>query len=353
MFLCSVDDDQCISGRTSYDICGRQCTCVGGQVVDCCRVRVDFAGMSSEDKNRFISAIIRVATDPQFKPRYDALVALYKSSSDTDAQGTQPSTSQFLPWNRYFMIQYENLLREIDCKITLPYWDWTALPLNPYLSPVFDPLTGFGDTSRSNDSCVSSGPFNFNDFSITPSAGGGCLKRDYRVQMFPTRAIVEQDLLTLSATSFNEFHQFLQVLIHTNVRCYIGGQMCSPDAANDPLYLLHLAQIDFLFDRWQRIDPSRLNVRFASDNSTLSLTNLMVSQFANNNALADDVCILYDHPQLKNHVPQPLRFLSDALEQMTKNHELKMLCVGNSEMKLVGVNGDKEEEFMDKMCKKV
>lgn len=73
MFLCSVDDDQCISGRTSYDICGRQCTCVGGQVVDCCRVRVDFAGMSSEDKNRFISAIIQVATD-QFKPRYDDLL---------------------------------------------------------------------------------------------------------------------------------------------------------------------------------------------------------------------------------------------------------------------------------------
>ncbi len=346
-----VGDDHCTSGSVSYDACGRQCTCVEGQYVDCCRVRVDFAGMSAEEKNRLISAIFQVSTSPQYKPRYDTLVALYKSSFETVAQGTLPSTSQFLPWNRFFMIQYENLLREIDCRITLPYWDWTALPLNPYLSPVFNPVSGFGDTSRSNDSCVNSGPFAFNNFSISPSAGGGCLQRHYRVQMFPTRAIVEQDLLTLTAADFNQFHQFLQVFIHTNVRCFVGGQMCSPDAANDPVYLLHLAQVDFIFDRWQNIDPTRLNVRFARDNSTLALTEHLVSQFADNTGLADDVCVLYDHPNLKNHIPQSLRFLSDALEQMTQNHELKMLCVGDSEMKLVGMNGDQEGKFMDKMCK--
>ena len=321
-----------------------------GQFVHCCRIRVDFASMSDEDKNRLISAIIQVATDPQMKLRYDALVALYKSSFDTLAQSTDPSMSQFLPWNRFFLIQYENLLREIDCRITLPYWDWTALPLNPYMSPVFSPAAGFGDSSRSNDSCVNVGPFNFAVFSITPSAGGGCLQRQYRMQMFPTRAIIEQDLLTLPAADFTQFHQFLQVFIHTNVRCFVGGQMCSPDAANDPVYLLHLAQIDFLFDRWQRIDPDRLDVRFAGDNTSLVLsTNLRISHFANNNDLTNDICILYDHPDFKSHIPPPMRFLAAALEQMTKNHDLKMECIGDSEMEKAGM-GSKEEGLMHKMC---
>lgn len=350
-FFLLLGSNGCTSnGATVYDGCGRRCTCVGGQFVDCCRVRTDFATLSQQDKRRLISTIITVASDPQTKTRYDALIALYKSSFDTLAQSTNPAVSQFLPWNRFFLIQYENLLREVDCRITLPYWDWTALPLNPYMAPVFSPQSGFGDSSRSNDSCVSNGPFNYGVFTISPSAGGGCLQRQYRMQMFPTRAIVEQDLLTILADNFNHFHQFLQVFIHTNVRCFVGGQMCSADAANDPLYLLHLAQIDFLFDRWQRIDSNRLNARFTGDNRPLPLSSgLTISQFASSLNLANDICITYDHPQFKTHVPPSMRFLSDALEQMTNNPNLKMECVRDSVMRGSGMENS-GEEFMQKMC---
>lgn len=218
------------------------------------------------------------------------------------------------------------------------------------MSPAFSPESGFGDSSRANDSCVSNGPFNSGVFTITPSAGGGCLQRQYRMQMFPTRAIIEQDLLTLSAENFNQFHQFLQVFIHTNVRCFVGGQMCSTDAANDPLYLLHLAQIDFLFDRWQSVNSSRLNARFTGDNRPLPLSNgLTISQFASNRDLANDVCITYDHPQFKTHVPPSMRFLADALEQMTNNPNLKMECVGDSVMSDSGMENS-GGEFMHKMC---
>lgn len=270
--------DSCSNnGTTVYDNCDQRCTCVNGQFVDCCRVRADFSSLSQKDKHRLISAMITISSDWEIKPRYDALVALYRSSFETLAQSTNPTVSQFLPWNRFALIQYENLLREVDCEITLPYWDWTALPLNPYFAPVFSPKTGFGDSSRANDTCVSNGPFNFTAFEITPSAGGGCLQRQYRMQMFPTRAIIERDLLTLPEDSFIQFHQLLQIFVHTNVRCYVGGQMCSNDAANDPLYFLHLAQIDFIFDRWQRVDSS--HVHFVDDDRSLSLSrNFSVSQ---------------------------------------------------------------------------
>ena len=319
--------------------------------MDCCRVRVDYASMSVDERQRYISAVIRVATDPQFKPRYEALVAKYKSSFDTVAQESDPERSQFFPWHRYFLLEYENLLREIDCRITIPYWDWTVLPMNPYMSPVWDPDSGFGDSSRSNDSCVNNGPFRVDLFDITPSAGGGCLQRQYRMQMFPTRAIIERDLLTLPPEEFDEFHRFLQVFIHTNVRCFVGGQMCSTDAANDPVYLLHLSQVDSLLTRWQEIDEAHLNAAYSDDNTPLVLTSgLVVSQFSDNKDLPDDTRVCYDPTEFKTHIPQGMRFLSQALEEMTDNHDLHMECISDEDMTGVGGMSDDAADFMHKMC---
>lgn len=307
--------------------------------------------MTPEDKQRYISAVKEVAVDPAYKPRYDALIATYTSSFDTPAQSTNPSVSQFFVWNRYFLVQYEDLLREVDCKITIPYWDWTALPLNPYMSPVFNPETGFGDASRDTDNCVSNGPFNFADFYVTPSAGGGCLERNYRLQMHPTKAIIEQDLLTLPADEFDEFHRFLQLFIFSNIQCFIGGQMCSSAAANDPLHLLHMAQTDFIFSRWQGIDTLRLNARYMSDNQPLALASSVatVADYANNNNLPDGVKVCYGHQQFKSHVPASMTFLSDALLVITNNRDLKMECAkgGLMDQMVVGPN---EKAFMKKMC---
>ena len=343
--MCRVED-----GTTVFDACERRCICQDEEFVDCCRVRSDFASLEISERQRYINAVIRVATDPEFKPRYDALVAKYKDSFDTLAQDTNPKTSQFFPWHRYFLLEYENLLREIDCRITIPYWDWTALPMNPYMSPVWNPVSGFGDSSRSNDSCVNNGPLRFDIFQITPSAGESCLRRQYRLQLFPTRAIIEQDLLSLPASEFNHFHQFLQVFLHTNVRCFVGGQMCTPDAANDPAYILHIAQNDALLTRWQDIDEEHLNAQYSTDGRVLALAGgLTVSQFSNNQNLPNDVRVCYNPSEFQSHVPENMRFLSPALREMTDNPNLHMECIGHEEMEGIGMTHS-AEEFMHKMC---
>ena len=341
---CSNDDN------TAHDACRRKCRYENGKLVDCCRVRTDYASLTVDERRRYIGTVIRAASDPNFRPRYEALVTKYKSSFDTIAQDTRSDVSVFFPWQRYFLLEYENLLREIDCRITIPYWDWTALPMNPYMSAVWNPENGFGDSSRANDSCVSNGPFNFAVFAITPGAGGGCLQRQYRIQLFPTRAIIEQDLLTIQPSEFNEFHQFLQVFIHTNVRCFVGGQMCSNNAANDPAYLLHLSQLDYLFTRWQEIHEA---AQFANDNRSLPLTAspVTVSQFSNNQNLPNDVKMCYDPAEFKSHVPRSMLFLSDALEAITQNHNLYMECVDDGDMQGM-IMGRDAENFMHKMCDK-
>ena len=335
------------------DNCGQRCTCRQGRYTDCCRLRPDFASLSKADRLRYINAVRKVSSDPRYKPRYDALVSTYTSSFNTLAHNTKPKQSQFLVWNRYYLIQYENLLREVDCRITIPYWDWTALPLNPYMSPVFDATeSGFGDSSRGNDSCVTNGAFNVTSFQVTASASGGCLKREYKLQMFPTRAIIEQDVLTRPANEFNSFHHYMQIFLFTNVRCFVGGQMCSNDAANDPLFLLHISNIDFIFTRWQSIDISRLNARYQGDNTTLVLSsrNATVSDFANNQNLLDGVRVCYGHLDFKSHIPTSMAFLSDALLELTNNRNLKMECAVD-EMKKMNM-GESETKFMNEKCKK-
>ena len=343
-----------MEGQEVFDQCGERCTCRHGKLADCCRVRADYASLTTQEKLRYINAVQQLATDPAYQERYNTLVATYTSSSETLAQSTDPDTSQFFVWNRYFLLRYEDLLREIDCKITIPYWDWTALPLNPYMSPVFNPRTGFGDASREGDDCVRNGPFNYTAFNITPSAGGGCLKRQYKLKMFPTRAIIEEDVLSIPATEFTTFHHLLHLFILSNIRCFVGGQMCSPDAANDPVYILHLAQADFIFTRWQLGDARRLNTRFASDTRPLVLASngAVVSNYANNRDLPRELQVCYREPEFEAHVPVNMIFLSDALLELTNNHELEMECAEDS---MVGGSGnqrmgEREKEFMEKMC---
>lgn len=238
-----------------------------------------------------------VSSSADFKPFYNELVRRYQESFDTIAQYSMSNTSQFMPWHRYFLLEYENLLRMVDPSITIPYWDWTLMSIDPYKSPVFDPVTGFGDTADNTTMCVSSGPFQEGQFVVAPSAKGTCLKREYYdTFQFPSRSLIENDFLSLKASEFEEFHNSMVLLINLNVRCYIGGHMCTSDAANDPLYLLQLSRSDIMWDRWQRTDSERATVRYRADQKPLVLSfdnSLTVSDFSDNLALPYGVCVQY------------------------------------------------------------
>lgn len=340
----------CEEGSTVYDDCLRRCTCRGGVPVNCCRVRRDFATLTIADRQRYIQTVLTVAKEPTYKPKYEALVAKYQASFDGLAQSTDPAVSQFFSWNRFYLLQYEDLLQEVDCRVTLPYWDWTVLPTTPYLAAVWSPDSGFGDSARATDGCVENGPFRFDLFEVTQSAEGGCLRRDYRLQMYPTRAIIEQDLLTLPAEEYSQFHRFLQIFVHINVRCFVGGQMCSDDAANDPVFLLHLAQIDAIFSRWQAIDSDRFSAAIIGDNRPLAQAGgeLTVSDFGDISELPDSNSVCYEASGFKSHIPPSMHFLAQSLEELT-NSEHHMTCVTDEEMRGVSMDTD-TADYMHKEC---
>ena len=325
-------------------------------------MRKDYVGLTLEERKVYIDTFLAVTKDPVYRPRYDNLVKLFKDSFTLNniTQSAVAAESQHFVFSRYYLLEYEDILKDFNCSITVPFYDWTPFPAAPYTAAVWDNTYGFGDTARAEDKCVITGPVRVGQYAISPSAGGGCLQRDYLNRRFPSRDIINRDVLTYPADEFENFHQALQILIGLNVQCFVGGTMCSVDAANDPVFLLHLAQLDSLLTRWQLFEQGRDRVRYAFDNRPLLLSpGFTVAQFSSSLDLPYGICILYDPPVLlKNHTPpstalQSLGFAAtSAAEASTRlPPERRMHCVSMDKMEhMDNLMSEDNHEFMKKQC---
>ncbi len=79
--------------------------------------------MSQEGRVRYIQTVKTASTNPAYKPQYDSLLTLHKTIFSSGIH----QLDFFLPWHRWFILQFENLLREVDCRVTVPYWDWSLV----------------------------------------------------------------------------------------------------------------------------------------------------------------------------------------------------------------------------------
>lgn len=82
--------------------------------------------------------------------------------------------------------------------------------------------------------------------------------------------------------------------------------MCSFNAANDPVHIMHLAQLDSILMKWQSFGQGRESVRYGGDASPLlGAPGFTVEQFINNLALPYGTCLFYDPPILLKNPPPP------------------------------------------------
>jgi hypothetical protein len=79
--------------------------------------------MTTTERKRYIQTVKKASTHPAYKERYEKLLTLHKNIFFSRIH----ELDFFLPWHRWFVLQYENLLREIDCRITVPFWDWSLV----------------------------------------------------------------------------------------------------------------------------------------------------------------------------------------------------------------------------------
>lgn len=196
-----------------------------------------------------------------------AVVRLLASSGIHEA-------THFLTWHRYFMLQYENFLRRVDCNFTIAYWDWSAVSSNPFSTA--DPRdlwhsadTGFGGNGEGFTACVQTGPFRESEWSLVPLPAGAppepgsrCLARMFNGN--PPDTVAVQEVLRIAPANFTDFELMLRVNLHDLVHCLIDGTMCSFDSAAAPEFFLHHGFIDKIWDDWQKKSDNHMNVFFST-----------------------------------------------------------------------------------------
>ncbi|XP_031153076.1 tyrosinase [Sander lucioperca] len=207
-------------------------------------------------------------------------------------------SAAFLPWHRVYLLHWENEIRKLtgDFNFTIPYWDWRdaqscevctdALmggrsPLNPNL---ISPASVF---SSWKVICTQLEEYNSRE-ALCNGTGEGPLLRNpgnhdpNRVPRLPTTADVDftvglpqyetGPMDRFSNMSFrNVIEGFAspmsgmavpgQSTMHNALHVFMNGSMSSVQgSANDPIFLLHHAFIDSIFERWLRThQPPRTN----------------------------------------------------------------------------------------------
>ncbi|KAJ1302867.1 hypothetical protein OPQ81_003167 [Rhizoctonia solani] len=251
-------------------------------------VRKEWRELSSVEQANFIAAVKCLGEKPHStlvptgftsgivdpnpsSSRYDDFVYAHMDTNIKDH-----FTGLFLPWHRWYLTAFENELRSV-CNYAgyLPYWDWSLDSSAVTASPVFSPSTtnGFGSFGIAPEYRVTDGPFsNVTRAYPTPHV----ITRNYKPkpfeeQVFPfqfttpdllasatfTPAKIDEivngfpgDFVGFTAHMDGERAQGMHNAAHLMMR---PGDLSNPSTSpNDPLFFLHHANLDRIWDKWQR-----------------------------------------------------------------------------------------------------
>jgi hypothetical protein len=220
-------------------------------------IRRDIAKVSDEERNRFISAIVKLDTTkffPDGVSYWDKQEDIHKNAhfNGVDVH----SGPAFIPWHRVIVNRLEQLLREVDPALSLHYWDWTTDPR----STAGGRAALFTDVFMDNDDGEVS--HLLNNFESTEDAeinnGHAKIWRDvggFGANGDGTPAIAS-DASILSNTDFATFASALKSAHDSVAHSYIGGTISHPHYSfHDPFVFLLHSNVDRIWAKWQT-DPA-------------------------------------------------------------------------------------------------
>lgn len=122
------DYSACDTKGPTTDECERKCRCVDGKLTKCYRERKEITAMSSYERIRFLHVYKKLTSLSPYKERYEKFIFMHFKYFCYGIHGSE----LFLPWHRWYVSEMENLLRQIDCRVTIPYWNWAAMSMDPW-----------------------------------------------------------------------------------------------------------------------------------------------------------------------------------------------------------------------------
>lgn len=261
--------------------------------MNCVRIRKEFTSLTVEERKRHIDTILKVtAEDSQYRPEYVKLINEHYELFNTLIHQKE----HFIPWHRYYILRYENLMRKADCRFTVTYWDWSLDTKNAFKTVpgnVWDSNTGFGGNGTGTDNCVQDGPFRKDVWKrVRPdgSTGTDCLTRAFRGTPPDEISVME----ILNNDDFEQFETRLRRNLHDTVHCQIGATMCRTEAASAPEFFLHHAFIDKIWDDWQKKSWANKNAYFPTVNENMPGTQLRPAKLIDLSNQPGDVSVEYE-----------------------------------------------------------
>jgi hypothetical protein len=191
--------------------------------------------------------------------------------------------AEFLPWHRVICNRIEELLRQIDPRLSLHYWDFNEDPSSLFTTPTDDPLhyfmgsgsgvagepwlgAGFydpdaGDPGHPEDRDSASGTPADPPTDISRGVTAAALLPIGDISpgsafgiICPAIPITNDDDIT-SAEDFSEFRVRLEC-VHNFAHGHVGGTLNDPHISfRDPIVFLLHSNVDRIFARWQT-DPA-------------------------------------------------------------------------------------------------
>ncbi|QEU97629.1 tyrosinase family protein [Streptomyces kanamyceticus] len=237
--------------------------------------RKNQSGLSRAERRRFVDAVLKLKRSG----RYDEFVRTHIDYYVSDGERTlrvAHMTPSFFPWHRRFLLEFERALQRVDAGVTVPYWDWTK-DRTPAVSLWGADL--MGGNGRPSDGQVTTGPFAYGSGHWTVKEGvtdGEYLTRNLGRAQDPMDLPTARDVAWAmedsaydaepwDSTSEGGFRNRLEGWTsasgterwrnHNRVHRWVGGHMLGGASVNDPVFWLHHAFVDLLWDRWQRRHP--------------------------------------------------------------------------------------------------
>jgi tyrosinase len=255
-------------------------------------VRKNHADLSPELKTAFVNGVLKLKNDvdsvlhPGEQSRYDDFVELHKNAMIMGPAMFTPMphyTPLFFPWHRILLRQFELALQQAvgDPNIALPYWDWQRTGKSDPFTADF--LGGDGDESENNR--VSDGPFAFSagKFPIRvwdEGPGDAGLRREFGDD--PTAWLPTDSEITAGLRRSRywpgplSFVMNTEGVLHDPVHRWVGGNLADATSPNDPVFFLHHAFIDRLWERWKKRHPKAPPYRPVSGSPSYDLAATLV-----------------------------------------------------------------------------
>lgn len=230
------------------------------------RVRRDVMSLTKDERRRYINALKTVTRDPRYQRQYYDLLISHKYHFCKALH----CNLFFLPWHRWFLIGYENILRQVDPNITLIYWDWSVVMGTPWDINLWDDNDySFGGNGNSSYyHIVDTGGFKQPEWKIVPGAGPYSKINMTRYFNYTKPDIPSAlHLALLFKLEAQEAVNWLTVFQswHNNIHCASFGwpsTMCHGDAAWTPEFFLHHAFLDKYWSEWQEKGDEYMYIDF-------------------------------------------------------------------------------------------